>query len=92
MKNKKVFFQDWGLVDYQQAWDRQEDLFSTTVKTKLENRNNELAYAEAEKNTNSDVIFEPFEAERNFQLPGFLRTPSCIYLRQKRQSRTFTVG
>lgn len=37
-KNKKVEFQDWGLVDYQQAWDRQEQLFSKIVQSKVQNR------------------------------------------------------
>ena len=40
MKNKKVFFQDWGLVDYQQAWDRQEELFQKVVAEKTANRTN----------------------------------------------------
>ena len=39
MKNKKVIFQDWGLLDYQQAWDRQESIFAETVKAKILNRN-----------------------------------------------------
>lgn len=42
MKNNKVHFQDWGLTDYKQAWDRQEALFDQTVKLKIENRNNPL--------------------------------------------------
>lgn len=36
--NKKVFFQDWGLVDYQEAWDRQELIFADIVKQKTDNR------------------------------------------------------
>jgi|UniRef100_UPI00404A9F63 lipoyl(octanoyl) transferase len=40
MKNKKVIFQDWGLLDYQQAWDRQEQVFSETIQAKTQNRNN----------------------------------------------------
>lgn len=39
MQNKKVIFQDWGLLDYQLAWERQEMLFSETVNAKTENRN-----------------------------------------------------
>ncbi|MGI4749471.1 MAG: lipoyl(octanoyl) transferase LipB [Janthinobacterium lividum] len=39
IKNKQVFFEDWGLIDYQQAWDRQEAIFSSTVKLKTELRN-----------------------------------------------------
>lgn len=42
MKNNKIQFQDWGLTDYKQAWDRQEALFDQTVKLKIENRNNPL--------------------------------------------------
>lgn len=40
MINKKVIFQDWGMLDYQHAWDRQESVFSDTVFTKTQNRNN----------------------------------------------------
>ena len=40
MKNKQVRFEDWGLVDYQQAWDRQEELLDETVKIKIANRTN----------------------------------------------------
>jgi lipoyl(octanoyl) transferase len=43
MKNKKVILQDWGLTDYQVAWDRQETLFADTVKLKTEIRNRSLA-------------------------------------------------
>ncbi len=40
MKNKKIIFQDWGLLDYQAAWDRQERIFSATVDAKVANRTN----------------------------------------------------
>ncbi len=40
MKNKKIIFQDWGMLDYQAAWDRQESVFAATVKAKVDNRNN----------------------------------------------------
>ena len=40
MKNKKVIFQDWGMLDYQAAWDRQENIFSATVNAKMANRTN----------------------------------------------------
>ena len=36
--NKTVFYQDWGLVDYQEAWDRQEAIFSDIVRMKGLNR------------------------------------------------------
>lgn len=39
MKNKQVIFQDWGLIDYKQAWDKQEVLFADTVALKTQIRN-----------------------------------------------------
>lgn len=41
MQNKQVIFQDWGLVDYQEAWNRQEALFAETVALKIDNRTHE---------------------------------------------------
>jgi lipoyl(octanoyl) transferase len=38
--NKKVEFLDWGLIDYQEAWDRQDAIFSKTIALKTENRTN----------------------------------------------------
>jgi len=47
MKNKEVFFKDWGLTDYKEAWDKQEALFSETVAQKIAIRNQEqLALAD----------------------------------------------
>ena len=40
MKNKNVVFQDWALLDYQTAWDKQESIFSETVHVKTQNRTN----------------------------------------------------
>jgi len=40
MMNKKVEFIDWGLTDYQEAWDRQELIFNETIAVKTDNRNN----------------------------------------------------
>lgn len=40
MQNKKVTFIDWGLVDYQEAWDRQEEIFKKTLAIKHDNRVN----------------------------------------------------
>ncbi|MBC7913620.1 MAG: lipoyl(octanoyl) transferase LipB [Pyrinomonadaceae bacterium] len=40
MKNKEVEFQDWGVLDYRLAWDKQEELFAEVVKSKTENRKN----------------------------------------------------
>jgi lipoyl(octanoyl) transferase len=53
MKNKQVILQNWSLIDYKQAWDRQEMLFADTVKKKLEIRNKELAVAGDETNQHS---------------------------------------
>ncbi len=33
-----VIFSDWGLIDYKQAWDKQEQLFNKTVEIKINNR------------------------------------------------------
>ena len=44
MKNKKVKFHDWGLLDYQQAWERQEQVFANTVQVKTQNRNNNTVF------------------------------------------------
>lgn len=41
MQNKRVFFQDWGMLGYQAAWDKQEALFADTIRIKTENRNAE---------------------------------------------------
>ena len=43
MKNKKVTLQDWGLIDYKDAWDKQEALFADTVNLKIRLRNREVA-------------------------------------------------
>ncbi len=48
MGKAKVLFQDLGLIDYQQAWDYQEDIFGKTIAQKIENRN--LAQAVETKN------------------------------------------
>ena len=36
--NKKVKFADWGLLDYQEAWDNQEIIFKDTIAVKTNNR------------------------------------------------------
>lgn len=45
MKNKKVIFQDWGILDYQAAWNMQEEIFSRTVAGKIANRTNDTDLA-----------------------------------------------
>ncbi len=39
MKNKQIIFEDWGLINYKEAWEKQEEIFASTVKLKTENRN-----------------------------------------------------
>jgi lipoyl(octanoyl) transferase len=45
MKNKKVIVQDWGLIDYKVAWDKQEAIFADTVKLKMDIRRRETVAA-----------------------------------------------
>lgn len=40
--NKEVQFIDWGLTDYQDAWNKQETLFNETVALKTKNRTEQL--------------------------------------------------
>jgi len=40
--NKVVKFIDWGLTDYQEAWDKQEEIFNKTVALKTKNRTENL--------------------------------------------------
>ena len=62
MKNKQVFFQDWGLTDYKEAWDRQEALFGQTVALKTKIRNRKITsegdeYSEEDELTPNYLIF-----------------------------------
>lgn len=50
--NKLVIFQDWGEVTYEEAWDRQEGLFSDIIRQKTENRVNQTQLP-----TNNYLIF-----------------------------------
>ena len=36
--NKKVIFEDLGLIDYKKCWDYQEEIFSKTIEIKTKNR------------------------------------------------------
>ena len=49
MKNKKVIWQDWGLIDYKEAWDRQEALFADTVNLKIAIRNRQAVGVEMDE-------------------------------------------
>jgi lipoyl(octanoyl) transferase len=62
MKNKQVFFQDWGLIDYKEAWDRQENLFTNTVDLKTRIRNRKITsegdeYSEEDELTPNYLVF-----------------------------------
>jgi len=61
MKNKQVIVQDWGLIDYQQAWGKQGVLFDATVKLKTEIRNRQAVLAgeadEEETSTPNYLVF-----------------------------------
>ena len=42
MKNKQVHFRDWGLIDYKQAWDKQEAQFAQVIDLKTRIRNQKI--------------------------------------------------
>jgi lipoyl(octanoyl) transferase len=54
LQNKKIIFQDLGLVDYKVCWDYQEKLFNEIIQQKISNR-----YLPEEKQipTNNFLIF-----------------------------------
>jgi lipoyl(octanoyl) transferase len=56
MKNKQVIFKDWGLIDYKEAWDKQEALFADTVNLKIEIRNR---HAQSEGDEFDDGVVTP---------------------------------
>lgn len=41
--NRRVEFIDWGLVDYQEAWDKQSLIFDQTVALKIQNRRDNIS-------------------------------------------------
>jgi lipoyl(octanoyl) transferase len=51
-KKIRVEFQDWGMIDYQEAWDKQEALFTEIVNIKSANRTNNT-----ENSTKNYLIF-----------------------------------
>lgn len=52
--NKQTTFEHWGLIDYQQAWDKQEAIFKQTVDLKIANRK---SAEKEEKLTPNKLIF-----------------------------------
>ena len=59
MKNKQVIFKDWGLIDYKEAWDKQEALFAETVNLKIDIHNHR-------------AVIEGDEYEEVTQTPNYL--------------------
>jgi lipoyl(octanoyl) transferase len=57
MKNKQVILQDWGLIDYKAAWDKQEETFAATVKLKTEIRNRQALVTAGD--TDAEETFTP---------------------------------
>ncbi|RYE20407.1 MAG: lipoyl(octanoyl) transferase LipB [Sphingobacteriales bacterium] len=60
MKNKKVIYRDWGLIDYKEAWDKQEELFAETVRLKTHLRNQKqlaIEDIEDEEETPNYLVF-----------------------------------
>ncbi len=76
MKNKSVILQDWGLIDYKLAWDRQEVLFADTVKTKIAMRNRDLAVADQ----NSSHTYDHCVAEETLNYLVFCEHPHVYTL------------
>lgn len=48
LKNKEVLVRDLGLINYQQAWDYQEEIFAATIQKKVNNRLHENEAAATE--------------------------------------------
>jgi lipoyl(octanoyl) transferase len=46
--NRKIEYQDWGLVEYNEAWAKQDKLFSATIDSKMNGQitNNYLVFCE----------------------------------------------
>ncbi len=38
-KNKQIILQQWGCIAYKEAWEKQEDIFRSTIDQKILNRN-----------------------------------------------------
>lgn len=55
IQNKLVSVQDLGLIDYQKAWDYQEEIFAKTIQAKINNR---LRENDTEKTANFLLLCE----------------------------------
>lgn len=56
MKNKQVISRDWGLIDYKEAWEKQEGLFNETVRQKIEIRNRQPIVSSSDSQTDTIAI------------------------------------
>lgn len=78
---KQVIFEDWGLVDYQEAWDRQQALFNETVRIKTENRQREARNGDPPRQTGPAGVS-----------PAAAPVPTCDHLIFCEQPHVFTLG
>ena len=46
--NKEILFSDWGLIDYNNAWQQQEEIFNNTIQQKISGNetDNQLIFCE----------------------------------------------
>ncbi|WP_295767869.1 lipoyl(octanoyl) transferase LipB [uncultured Mucilaginibacter sp.] len=56
MKNKQVEYQDWGLIDYKEAWDKQESIFSQSVQLKTRIRNHQQAVLAGAEQEGEEIL------------------------------------
>jgi len=59
MKNKQVIFKDWGLIDYKEAWEKQDELFNSTVQLKTDIRNRQNAAGVSLTTLAAEEVFTP---------------------------------
>ena len=57
ISNKKIVFQDLGLIDYRTAWDYQEKLFQETIDIKTKNRAAESNSDDTRLATSNHLLF-----------------------------------
>ena len=50
IRSEKIIYKDLGLIDYQEAWNYQEQLFAQIIDLKLRNRNIKVEVQQAENN------------------------------------------
>jgi len=57
MNNKKTIFQDWGIIPYKAAWERQEQLFQEVIAKKIANRNQVPPIDSPQLTTDNYLVF-----------------------------------